>query len=143
MSKREHYQGYHKNPNDKIYMMNRKDVGVYEKSYGEIDIFLKQFLHLKDTVLKGLKNKSGKNFFKKLNEHYKDLQAKQEGIIKKHNSLVAKYDELERLKVDMNDYLGREKTEKKESVIGAIKKHKRKIDKTIEQSHSVNNDIEL
>ncbi|HDL1137185.1 TPA: tyrosine-type recombinase/integrase, partial [Mannheimia haemolytica] len=40
-------------------------------------------------------------------------------------------------------YLGRDKTEKKESVIGAIKKHKRKIDKTIEQSHSMSNDMEL
>ena len=28
------------------------------------------------------------------------------------------------MKVNMNDYLGRDKTEKKESVIGAIKKHR-------------------
>ena len=40
---------------------------------------------------------------------------------------------MEHLKVNMNSYLGRDKTdEKKESVIGAIKKHKRKIDKKIE-----------
>ena len=45
-------QGYRKNSNDKIYMMmNRKDVEDYQKSYEEIDIFLKQFPHLKDTVL--------------------------------------------------------------------------------------------
>ncbi len=51
ISKREHYQGYRKNPNDKIYMMmNRKDVEAYQKSYEEIDIFLKQFPHLKDMV---------------------------------------------------------------------------------------------
>ena len=44
----------------------------------------------------------------------------------------------------MNDYLGRTKTEeKKEYVIGIIKKHKRKIDKTIELSHSMSNDMEL
>lgn len=44
----------------------------------------------------------------------------------------------------MNDYLGRGGTEKKkESVIGVIKKHKRKIEKTIEQSHSMSNDMEL
>lgn len=43
----------------------------------------------------------------------------------------------------MNEYLGRDKTEKKESVIGVIKKHKRKIDKTIEQSYSMSNYMEL
>lgn len=59
-----------------------------------------------------------------MNEHSKELQAKQEEIIKKHNSLVTQYEELEHLKVNMNDYLGRTKTEKKkESVIGAIRKH--------------------
>ena len=48
ISKREHYEGYRKNPNDKIYMiMNRKDVEAYQKSYEEIDIFLKQFPHLR------------------------------------------------------------------------------------------------
>lgn len=52
------------------------------------------------------------------------MQAKQEEIIKKHNSLSAQYDELKHLKVNMNNYLGRNKTEKKKkSVIGAIKKH--------------------
>ena len=144
ISKREHYQGYHKNPKDKIYiMMNRKDIEAYKKSYDEIDIFLKQFPHLRHVMLGEMKTKSGKNLFKKLNEHSKKLQVKQEEIIKKHNSLSAQYDELEHLKNNMNEYLGRDKTEKKESVIGAIKKHKRKIDKTIEQSHSMSNDIEL
>lgn len=144
ISKREHYEGYRKNPNDKIYMMmNRKDIESYQKSYDEIDIFLKQFPHLKDTVLEELKKKSGKNLFRKLNEHSKELQAKQEEIAKKHNLLAEQYDELERLKNNMNEYLGRDKTEKKESVIGVIKKHKRKIDKTIEQSHSMSNDMEL
>ena len=125
ISKREHYEGYRKNPNDKIYMMmNRKDVEDYQKSYEEIDGFLKQFPHLKNTVLEGLKTKSSKNLFKKLNEHSKELQVKQEEIVKKHNSLSAQYDELEHLKVNMNDYLGRNKMEnKKESVIGTIRKH--------------------
>lgn len=145
ISKREHYEGYRKNPNDKIYMMmNRKDIEAYQKSYDQIDIFLKQFPHLKDIVLEGLKTKSGKNLFRKLNEHSKDLQAKQEEIIKNHNSLAIQHEELEHLKTNMNEYLGRSKTEeKKESVIGAIKKHKRKIDKIIEQSHSMSNDMEL
>ena len=102
-------------------MMNRKDVEAYQG----IDIFLKQFPHLRHVVVGELKTKSSKNLFRKLNEHSKELQAKQEEIIKKHNSLVAQYDELEHLKNNMNDYLGRDKTEKKkESVIGKIKKFK-------------------
>lgn len=126
MNKREHYEGYRKNPNDKIYMMmNRKDIEAYQKSYEEIDVFLKQFPHLRHVVLGELKTKSSKSLFKKLNEHSKNLQTKQEEIINKHNSLVAKVEELEHLKVNMNDYLGRNKTEKKkESVIGDIKKYK-------------------
>lgn len=56
ISKREHYEGYRKDPNDKIYMMmNRKDVETYQKSYEEIDVLLKQFPHLKNTVLEGLR----------------------------------------------------------------------------------------
>lgn len=75
-------------------------------------------------VVGELKAKSSKNFFLKLNEHSKALQVKQEEIVKAHNSLAAQYDELERLKVNMNDHLDRDKTEeKKESVIGAIRKH--------------------
>lgn len=125
ISKREHYEGYRKKPNDKIYMlMNRKDVEAYQKSYEEIDIFLKQFPYLKHVVLGELKTKSGKNLFRKLNEHSKELQAKQEEVAKKHNALSVKYEELEHLKVNMNEYLGRNKVEKKESVIGAIEKHK-------------------
>lgn len=84
ISKREHYEGYRKNPNDKIYMMmNRKDVEAYQKSYEEIDIFLKQFSHLRHVVLGELKTKSSKNLFGKLNEHSKEIQAKQEEIIKR------------------------------------------------------------
>ena len=76
-------------------------------------------------VVGELKTKSSKNLFKKLNEYSKEIQAKQEEIIKKHNSLAAQHKGLEHLKVNMNEYLGRNKTEKKkESVIGAIKKHR-------------------
>lgn len=105
--------------------MNRKDVKAYQKSYEEIDIFLKQFPHLRHVVVGELKTKSGKNIFRKLNEHFKNLQDKQEEIMKKHNSLSVEYDELEHLKNNMNEYMGRNKTEKKkESVIGSIKKHR-------------------
>ena len=126
ISKREHYEGYRKNPNDKIYiMMNRKDVEAYQKSYKEIDIFLKQFPHLRHVVLGELKTKSGKNLFRKLNEHSKELQVRQEEIIKKHNALSVKYEELEHLKVNMNEYLGRDKVEKeKESIIKTLNREK-------------------
>jgi len=125
ISKRKHYEGYRKNSNDKIYMMmNKKDVEAYQKSYEEIDIFLKHFPHLRHVVLRELKRKSGKNNFRKLNEHFKNLKVKQEEIIKKCDSLSAQYEELEQLKVNMNEYLGRDKRDKKESVIGAIEKHK-------------------
>lgn len=80
-------------------MMNRKDVEAYQKSYEEIDIFLKRFPHLRHVVAGELKTKSSKNLFKKLNEHSKDLRTKQEEIIKKHNSLAAQYEELEHLKI--------------------------------------------
>ena len=52
------------------------------------------------------------------------MQVKQEEIISKYNSLAAQYEGLEHLKNNMNEYLGRDKTEKKESVIGAIKKQR-------------------
>ena len=71
-----------------------------------------------------MRNKSSKNLFRKLNEHSKKLQVKQGEIIKKHNSLLKQYDELEHLKNNMNEYFGRNKAEKKESVIGAIRKHR-------------------
>ena len=125
ISKREHYEGYRKNSNDKIYMMmNQKDVEAYQKSYEEIEVFLKQFPHLRHVVVGELKTKSSKNLFRKLDEHSKKLQVKQEEIISKYNSLAAQYEGLEHLKNNMNEYLGRNKTEKKESVIGAIKKHR-------------------
>ena len=77
ISKREHYEGYRKNLNVKIYMMmNRKDVEVYQKSYDEIDIFLKQFLHLRHVVIGELKTKLSTNLFRKLNEHSKELGLK-------------------------------------------------------------------
>ena len=140
ISKREHYEGYRKNPNDKIYMMmNRKDIEAYQ----EIDIFLKQFPHLRHIVVGELKTKSSKNLFRKLNEHSKNLQAKQEDIIKKHNSLAAQYEELEHLKVNMNEYLGRNKTEdKKESVIGAIKRHQTEDKEKLKEKKEASKEVE-
>mgnify|MGYP000847813926 CR=1 FL=1 len=83
-------------------------------------------------VIGELKTKSSKNLFKKLNEYSKDLQAKQEKIIKKYNSLASQYEELEHLKVNMNDYLDHNKTEKKKRnrllvQLGSIRVKKGKI----------------
>lgn len=75
---------------------------------------------MRHVVVGGLKTKSSENLFRKLNEHSKELQTKQGEIAKKHNSLSAQYEELEHLKNNMNEYLGRTKTE---SVIGKIKKY--------------------
>ena len=42
INKKAHYDGYRKNPNDKIYMMmNRKDVEAYKEGYSEVEIFIK------------------------------------------------------------------------------------------------------
>ncbi len=43
-------------------------------------------------------------------------------VVRVFNSM----EELEHLKANINDYLGRNKVEKKESVIGATKKHLKK-----------------
>ena len=48
----------------------------------------------KHVVVGELKTKSSKNFFRNLNEYSKELQAKQEEIIKKYNSLATQYEEL-------------------------------------------------
>ena len=65
-----------------------------------------------------------KNLFEKLNNSI-ELQFKQAEIVKRYNSLVVQYDELEHLKNNMNEYLGKDKTErKKESVIDAIENYR-------------------
>lgn len=63
-NKKAHYYGYRENPNDEIYMMNKKDVEAYQEAYFEIEIFTKQFPHLKKEILEGLKRGNGKLIFK-------------------------------------------------------------------------------
>ena len=62
--------------------------------------------------------------------------------MKKHNSLAAQYDELEHLKVNMNDYLGRDKTKKKESVIGAIRKHQSEERENPKEKNKIPKEVE-
>lgn len=60
-----------------------------------------------------------------MNEHSKELQIKQEEGAKKHNLLTIQYKKLEYLKVNMDDYLGRDKIEKeKESIIKTLNRKK-------------------
>ena len=76
------------------------------------------------SVTKMLDHYTGKNLFRKLNEHSKDLGLKQESIAKQHDSLMDEFIELKHLKNNMDDYIGREKTKKKkESVACLIKKY--------------------
>lgn len=78
-----------------------------------------------------------------MNEHSKNLQDKQEEIIKKHNSLVTQYEELKHLKVNMNNYIGRNKTEdKKESVIGAIKRHQTEDKEKLKEKKEASKEVE-
>ena len=74
---------------------------------------------LKEEVRNRILEAAEKVFYKK---DYRG--AKLTEIAKKYNALSVKYEELEHLKVNMNEYLGRDKREKKESVIEKISRHK-------------------
>lgn len=126
INKKAHYDGYRKNPNDKIYMMmNRKDVEAYQKSYEEIQIFFKQFPHLKNGILQDMKKGNAKSLFKNLNEHSKNLFSKQSKIAKEHDALLREYEELKRFKANMDKYMKSE-DKPKESTVKKIEKMKNK-----------------
>ena len=78
-----------------------------------------------------------------MNEHSKELQAKQEEIIKKHNSLAIQYEELENLKNNMNEYLGRDKKEKKESIINELKTQKAEDKNKFKENKKILKEIEI
>ena len=138
--KKAHYDGYRKNPNDKIYMMmNKKDVEAYKEAYLEVEIFIKQFPHLKKEILEGLKRSDGKMIFKKLNQHSKSLHDIQKELSEEHDKLQEKRSEFELLKTNIDQYLGR-KEEPKKSILQQIK---RESDKSQEvKSNSRMKDME-
>ena len=141
INKKAHYYGYRKNPNDKIYMMmNKKDVEAYKEAFSEVEIFIKQFPHLKKEILEGLKRGDGKSIFKKLNQHSKSLHNIQKELAKKeHDKLQEKRSELDGLKANIDQYLGRKEVPKK-SILQQIK---REYDKTPEvKSKSRTKDME-
>lgn len=140
INKKAHYDGYKKNPNDKIYLlMNKKDVEAYKEGYSEVEIFIKQFPHLKKEILEGLKRCDGKTIFKKLNQHSKSLNDIQKELAEQHDRLQEKRSELEQLKANIDQYLGRKEVPKK-SILQQIK---RESDKTPEvKSKSRTKDME-
>ena len=140
INKKAHYDGYKKNPNDKIYLlMNKKDVEAYKEGYSEVEIFIKQFPHLKKEILEGIKRGDGKSIFKKLNQHSKSLHDIQKELAEEHDKLQEKRSELEQLKANIDQYLGRKEVPKK-SIRQQIK---RESDKTPEvKSKSRTKDME-
>ena len=140
INKKAHYDGYRKNPNDKIYMMmNRKDVEAYREAYSEVEIFIKQFPHLKKEIMEGLKRGDGKSIFKNLNQQSKNLYDIQKELGEEHDKLQEKRRELDGLKANIDQYLGRNE-EPKKSILQQIK---RESDKTTEvKSKSRTKDME-
>lgn len=140
INKKAHYDGYRKNPNDKIYMMmNKKDVEAYKEAYSEIEIFIKQFPHLKKEIMEGLKRGDGKSIFRKLNQHSKNLNDIQKEHAEEHDKLQDMRSELELLKTNIDQYLGQNEEPKK----SILQQKKREVDKSSEvKSKSRTKDME-
>lgn len=121
VNKKAHYDGYKKNPNDKIYkMINKKDIESYEKTYAEIEIFIKQFPHLKNIVINDLKQ-NNKCLFKSLNNRSKNLQLEMHMIATKHDEMKVQYEELSKLKQNIDKFVNKS-DEPKKSIVKEIEK---------------------
>lgn len=94
-------------------MMNKKDVEAYKEAYLEVEIFIKQFPHLKKEIMEGLKRGDGKSIFRKLNQHSKSLNDIQKELAEEHDKLQEKRSELDGLKANIDQYLGRNEEPKK------------------------------
>ena len=124
INKREHYKGYKKNPNDKIYkMINKKDIEAYEKGYEEVEVFIKQFPHLRGELVKGLKKGNSNDLFKGLNQHSKNILKEQTKLVKECNKLQVECKVLEKLESNMRAYLKKD-NEPKKSVMEQIENAK-------------------
>lgn len=132
VSKKAHYDGYMKNPNDKIYMMmNGKDIESYKKSFEEIDVFIRQFPHLKDGIIKSLEGDNPNKVFKLLNIHAIELANKQNAIANEHNKVASDYARLSKLKDNMDRYIKADKgEEKRQSVIESLRKAERDVERS-------------
>lgn len=142
VDKKAHYDGYKKNPNDKIYkMINKKDIESYEKAYAEVEVFIKQFPHLKNIVVNGLKQNDNKFLFKSLNDRSKNLQLRQQSNAQKHDDMRLKYEELERLKNNIDKFV-KKIDEPKKSINKKIKKVK-SVEKQKKTYQRIKGEIEL
>ncbi|WP_198926601.1 hypothetical protein [Campylobacter pinnipediorum] len=119
IAKKSHYDGYKKNPKDKIYMiMNGKDVEKYQASHEVVDMFLRQFPHLKDFINI---DKIDKKTMKKINTYYENLCKKQNKMVDEYNQLVDRYEKLEKIKNNVDAYLYRgQNSVKKQSWIESV-----------------------
>lgn len=125
LNKKAHYDGYLKNPKDKIYlMMNKKDIEDYQISYEQVEIFLKQFPEYHKIVKQGLAKNDGKAIFKALNSKSKRLHQEQEKLAQDHNNSQREYKKLENLKINMDKFM-KQDDKKKQSIKEEIQTYKR------------------
>ena len=121
MEKKAHYDGYKKNPSDKIfYMMNKSGIEAYEKSEEQIDFFVKKYPHLKALLENGMKDKT---VFKKLNKQLDKLQAQREQLATEHKELDKTFKQLKQIEKNFDDYMYQGKSEPT-SILKEIQKHK-------------------
>ena len=121
MEKKAHYDGYKKNPSDKIfYMMNKSGIEAYEKSEEQIDFFVKKYPHLKALLENGMKDKT---VFKKLNKQLDKLQAQREQLATEHKELDKTFKQLKQIEKNFDDYMNQGKSEPT-SILKEIQKHK-------------------
>ncbi len=120
LAKKSHYDGYKKNPKDKIYMlMNGKDVELYKASYEQVDLFLKQFPHLKKSI--NINKIDGKTV-SKLEKHLAKIHKEQKDLYADYNDVLEKYEKIEKIKNNLDTYLGKNrKIEKKKTWVESIK----------------------
>lgn len=102
-------------------MINKKDIESYEKTYSEIEIFIKQFPHLKNIVINGLKQNNNKCLFKSLNNRSKNLQSEMHMIETKHDEMKVQYEELSKLKQNIDKFVNKS-DEPKKSIVKEIEK---------------------
>ena len=108
----------------------KKDIESYEKAYAEIEIFIKQFPHLKNIVVNGLKQNDNKYIFKSLNDCYKNLQSEMHTIATKHDEMKVQYEEISKLKQNIDKFVNKS-DEPKKSIVKEIEKDRIQRNKNV------------
>ena len=120
-------------------MINKKDIESYEKAYAEVEVFIKQFPHLKNIVVNGLKQNDNKCLFKSLNDRSKNLQSEMHTIATKHDEMKVQYEELSKLKQNIDKFVNK-LDEPKKSIVKEIRRQK--DDKKISINNAIIKEIE-